>query len=29
VWQIELTFSLGNGQTDDCTSGAVSFTAAL
>jgi hypothetical protein len=27
VWQIELTFSLSNGQTDDCKSGAVTFTA--
>jgi hypothetical protein len=29
VWRVELKFSLGNGRTDDCKSGAVSFTAVL
>ncbi len=29
VWRAEATFSMSNGQTDDCNSGAVSFSAIL
>jgi hypothetical protein len=29
VWRVEARFSLSNGQTDDCQSGAVTFTAVL